>query len=316
MWYNTANVEQMYGQKDVSWLNEEKKGMLAAGGAYAIFGLSYLFSKMALNITTPEILLCLRFSVTVILLNLLVATGILKLNLRGKNLLPPILLGLLQPVAYFYLENYGLKFTTTSFTGMVAAINPVFTAILGAVCLREKPNGKQWLGILLSIGGVLLVSMQTASSGENTWLGCVCLVGAYFVGSFYSLLVRKLSKEFTPFELTYVMFTVGFVFFMGAAFAQYGGGAVSQMGAALSDGKFIVSILYLGGLSSVVAYMLANYSLAKLPVARSTIFSCMATVVSVLSGVIFMHDSFSLLSFIAFALILSGVWAVNRFADQ
>ena len=99
-------------------MNEEKKGMLAAGAAYGIFGLSYLFSKLGLNVTSPVILLCLRFTVTVILLNLLVAVKVFRLNLKGKNLTAPILLGLLQPVLYFYLENYGLKYTTTSFTGM------------------------------------------------------------------------------------------------------------------------------------------------------------------------------------------------------
>lgn len=297
-------------------MNEEKKAMLAAGTAYGIFGLSYLFSKMALNITTPEILLCLRFSVTFIVLNLLVITGVLKLNLKGKKVWMPVLLGLLQPVLYFYLENYGLSYTTTSFTGMVSAINPVFTAVLGALILREKPNAKQWLCIVLSIAGVLMVSLQTASSGANTVLGCVCLVAAYFTGSFYSLLVRKLSKDFSPFELTYIMFTVGFVFFFIATLCQFGGDAFHMMGDALSHGRFIVSILYLGGLSSVGAYMLVNYSLGKLPVARSTIFSCMGTIVSVLSGVIVMHDEFTLLSLGAFVLILAGVWGVNRFSGD
>ena len=100
-------------------MSEEKKGMLAAGVAYSIFGLSYLFSKMALNVTEPMILLCVRFSVTVVILNLLVVFRVLKLNLRGKKLLAPILLGVLQPVLYFVLENYGLKYTTTSFTGII-----------------------------------------------------------------------------------------------------------------------------------------------------------------------------------------------------
>ena len=35
------------------YMSSEKKGMIAASTAYVIFGLSYLFSKMALNITVP-----------------------------------------------------------------------------------------------------------------------------------------------------------------------------------------------------------------------------------------------------------------------
>ncbi|MBQ9950741.1 MAG: DMT family transporter [Clostridia bacterium] len=294
-------------------MSGEKKGMIASIAAYIIFGLSYLFSKMALNVAEPIILLCLRFTVTFVLLNLLVVTRVLKLNLKGKNLAGPILLGVLQPVLYFILENYGLKYTTTSFTGMISALGPIFTTILGALILREMPNKKQWACICVSIAGVLMVSLK-AGSGENTFLGCSCLIAAYFSGAFYSLLSRKLSGKFSAFELTYIMFTVGFVFFLGLAFFQNGSAALSQMADALRHSDFIIAVLYLGGLSSVGAYMLANYSLAKLPVARQSIFQNLSTVVSVLAGVIIMGDPFSAFSLIAFAMILVGVWGVNTFA--
>jgi len=296
-------------------MSGEKKGILAAITAYIIFGLSYLFSKMALAITDPIMLLFARFTLTFILLNLLVATRLLKLNLKGKKLAGPILLGILQPVLYFVLENYGIKYTTTSFTGMIAAISPVFTAIMGAIFLRERPNAKQWLGIIISIAGVMMVSVKS-TGGENTVLGCICLLAAYFLGSFYSLLVRRLTKEFTPFEVTYIMFTVGFVFFGGMAFVQNGAKTLPIMGHALAQPEYIISVLFLGGLSSVVAYLLANYSLSKLPVAQSTIFSSITTIVSVLAGVIVMGDKFTVINLISFILILVGVWAVNHFAER
>ncbi|MDO4740497.1 MAG: DMT family transporter [Eubacteriales bacterium] len=300
-------------------MNDERKAMIAAALAYGIFGLSFLFSKIALEITQPAVLLCLRFSLTVLLLNVMRFFAPFRISFQGKKrtlLWAPVLLGLIQPVLYFYLENYGLKYTTTSFTGMVAAISPIFTALAGVLVLRERPNGRQWLFMALSIAGVLMVSLQTVSSGENTLLGCVCLVGAYASGALYSLLVRRLTRVYTPFELTYVMFTVGFVFFLGHVLVEYRAGAFVVLGEALSHGQFIAAVLYLGGLSSVGAYMLVNYSLAKLTVARSTIFSCASTVMSVLAGVLIMHDSFSLLSLFAFVCILAGVWGVNRFATD
>ena len=293
-------------------MTNDQKGMLAAAGAYTIFGFSYLFSKMAMSVAEPMILLCARFSVTVIVLNLLVATRVLKLDLRGKRLWGPILLGLIQPVLYFILENYGLKYTTTSFTGMVSAVSPIFTAMLGALLLRERPNVRQWLGIVVSIAGVIMVSVGS-TGGENTVGGCLCLLGAYFLGSFYSLYVRRLSREFSAFELTYVMFTVGFISFAILAFAVYGGETPAMLGAALSHGQFVAAILYLGGVASCGAYMMANYSLSRLTVARSTIFGNFGTVVSVLSGVVIMKDPLTLTSGVAFVLILTGIWVVNRF---
>jgi drug/metabolite transporter (DMT)-like permease len=229
----------------------------------------------------------MRFTVTFLVLNVLVLTRVAKVNYRGKRIGRVILLGILQPALYFVLENYGIMYTTTSFTGLMSSVNPVFTAILGALLLKERPNMKQWVCIVLSIIGVMIVSVG-GTGGQNTVGGCLCLLAAYFVGSFYSLYVRKLTKTFTPFELTYVMFTVGFVFFAVLAFAQYGGETVGMLGYALGHGKFIASILYLGGVASCGAYMMANYSLSRLTVARSTIFGNFGTVVSVLAGVVIM----------------------------
>jgi len=296
-------------------MNVEKKAMLAAGAAYGIFGLSYLFSKMALDVTQPMILLFVRFCITLVVLNVLVLTGRAKLNLRGKKLWGPILVGVFQPVLYFVFENYGLKYTTTSFTGIISSVSPVFTAILGVIFLRERPNWKQWACILLSIGGVMLVSLGP-SGGENTSAGILCLLLAYLSGSIYSLLVRRFSRDFTTFELTYIMSIIGFLFFSISAFVQFGVQTPAMLMSALAAPKFIAAAVFLGALTSVGAFMLVNYSLAKLPVARSSIFNCMSTVVSVLAGVIVMNDSFSWLSAVSFVWILFGVWGVNTFAQK
>ena len=146
--------------------------------------------------------------------------------------------------------------------------------------------------------------------------GCLCLLTAYFVGAAYTILVRRIAGKFTAFEITYLMFTVGFVFFLIMAFVTHGAETVPMVTAALSSWKFLVSCLYLGCACSVGAYMLSNYALMHLPVTRATIFNCFATLVSVLSGVIIMRDPFTWVSALAFALILFGVWGVNRFAKK
>lgn len=291
-------------------MNDEKKGMLAAAAAYTIFGFSYLFSKLALGVTEPLILLVVRFSITFAGLNLLVLFRFTKLNLKGKNLIAPVFIGILQPVLYFVLENYGIKYTTTSFAGLLSASSPVFSAITGVIFLKERPRVYQWIGIMLSVMGVLSVSLA-GTGGHNTIGGCICLLLAYLSGAFYCLLIRKYSKQFTPFELTYVMFTVGFVFFSALAFITYRSDTVQMITSAVCDKNFIIAVLYLGIASSIIAYLLSNYSLSRLPLARSTIFTSFSTVVSVMSGVVIMHDEFTWLSVAAFILIITGITMVN-----
>lgn len=296
-------------------MNEQRKGMLAAFTAYAIFGLSFLFSKVALGLASPMVLLCVRFGVTVIALNLMVAFRVVKLDLKGKKLGGAIVLGLLQPVLYFIFENYGLSFTTTSFAGMMSSISPVITAVLGAVLLKERPTLKQWVCIGISVSGVMLMTLRPGG-GQNTLAGCLCLVGAYFAGSLYTLLSRRLSRQFKPFDLTYVMFIIGFVFFTGGAVAENGADTLRVIAGALRHPEFVGGILFLSLLSSVGAFLLINDSLARLPVARAAIFSNLTAVVSMLAGVLIMKDPFGWMTALASVLILAGVWGVNRFGAE
>ena len=291
-------------------MNDRRKGMIAATLAYVFFGLSYLFSKKALNIAEPAILLFARFTVAFVVLNAMVLTGAAKVRVRGRALLWPVFLGVMQPVLYFIFENYGLKYTTTSFTGLMSSISPALTAVLGAVVLKERPTKRQWAFIGVSIAGVLMISLRSGG-GQNTAMGCLCLFAAYFTGALCSMFVRKVSDRYTPFELTYVMFSVGFVFFAGMAFAQFRGEALPMLAEALGHTDFIVAALYLGAAASVGSYLLANYALAKLPVARYTVFANVSTVVSVLSGVIIMGDPFTWVTLLATVLILLGVWGAN-----
>ena len=289
--------------------------MAASALGYLLCGFSFLFSKKALLVSEPFILLTSRFALTFIILNILLVFGIIKIKIPKKAILPAVILGLVQPVLYFILENYGLKYTTTSFTGMLSAISPVFAAILGVAFLGERPTVKQWFFIFLSIIGVFLVRAG-GDGGENTFAGMLCLFGAYLCGAVYNLLARYLAADLSPFTITYVMFTIGFIFFTAVSFIMYGSDTVPMIVSAAKDSGFVVSVIYLGAVSSVIAYSLINYSMGVLPVARSTVFGNVSTIVSVLSGVIIMHDPLSPVSIIAFVLILIGIWGVNRFGHN
>ena len=61
-------------------------GILAALIPNIIFGFSFLFSKIALGVAHPLIILAVRFTLAFIVLNLLWLVGIVKLNFRGKNI--------------------------------------------------------------------------------------------------------------------------------------------------------------------------------------------------------------------------------------
>ena len=87
-----------------------------------LFWTKLLFSKIALDITTP-LNLRFRFLLAFLFLSLLVAFRIIKINYRGKSLKNLFILSLAQPVIYFIFETYGIKFSSTSHAGLMTAPN-------------------------------------------------------------------------------------------------------------------------------------------------------------------------------------------------
>ena len=105
--------------------------LLAALTAATIFGMSFMFSKMALTTAAPTVLLAFRFTVAVAAMSLVIALNALVGKVRGKPLFAfslkgkPVgkllLLGIVQPVAYFIFENYGILYTSAAVAGAPVA---------------------------------------------------------------------------------------------------------------------------------------------------------------------------------------------------
>ena len=183
----------------------------------------------------------------------------------------------------------------------VAAV--VLPVVLGALADRigKKP--------VLCIGGVALIYM----GGEThiSALGLVLLLMTVGCDAAYYTLSHKAAAKFTAFEVTYVMFTVGMVFFIPAALIQGTGHIAETFLPAIQSGSFWGAVIYLGLVSSVVAYFLLNFANAHLTVSEASLFSNVTTVVSVLAGVVLLKEPFGLWQIIGVVVICVCVYAAN-----
>ena len=86
-----------------------------------IWGTSYLFTRIAQQEAPPMVQMSLRFLLAFLLLNLMILFGWEKINLRGKNLKPLIILSCVEPI-YFFFESYGIYYSNSTFSGVTLAI--------------------------------------------------------------------------------------------------------------------------------------------------------------------------------------------------
>ncbi len=296
-------------------MTKTRLAMLAAFGGNFIFGLSFLFTKTALAVTTPSVLLALRFLLAFLVMNVLLLTGKVKISFKGKPIGWLLLMGICQPVLYFYFENYGLLYSNATFSSVMIALVPIASLIFGAVFMHERPTWLQALCSAVSVGGVIFMALRQSAQGAITALGVLLLVGAVVCAVGFNVISRRSAEKVTAFERTYMMFLVGTVVFGAVAVAEN----ISQplnLVTPLINSNFVISLVYLGVLSSVGAFLMINYANTWLPLSRATVFSNVITVVSVFAGVVLLKEAFDVYMLIASVLIVLGIAGVQYFIPK
>lgn len=289
-----------------------RKGILAGIVCNTIFGSSFLFSKIILSHTTPAVMLMIRFSIALLLMLLLIALRVIKVNYRGKRVLPLLALGIAQPVAYFFCESYGIKYTNSSFSGVMIALIPIVSAILSSIFLKEELKRSKLLWICLSVLGVIAVSVNGAAGGAIQVKGILFLIGAVLMASTYTVISGSLTDEFTSIERTVVMMALGCVCFTVYGIIEQGSNLGNALLAAVTTKEVILPALYLAVLSSGLAFFLQNYSISALSVQQATVFTNLSPIISVIAGVLILHEPFTLLHIVSIVVILVGIYMVNR----
>ncbi len=287
------------------------KLILAAIVSHGAWGFSFLASRKGLDAAPVFVLLSHRFGLSFLVMNLLLLMGVGKVDLRGKALWKPILLGLMEPVVYFFGEQYGILHSNTSFSGVMIAMIPIVSTLAAAPVLGEKPTVGQLLFSLLSIGGVVGIGLMNRNSGALDWIGVVALIVAVLSAGAYTLIGRGISRAYTPFERTYMMMGVGTAVFTPIALIQTRGSFTDYI-RPLGQSTYLAAILFLALVCSVACYFLSSYTITYMTVARETVFSNLTTAVSVFAGVIFLHEPFTWFGALCCLVIFVGIYGVQK----
>ena len=297
--------------------NKTTTGVLCALFANVIFGFSFLFSKTALSVSVPLVILAARFTVAFLFLNILLLLGVFKINFKSIFKSPTLwLMGLAQPFLYFIFELYGLSLVSSAVSGVIIALVPVAVMLYSNLVLKEKATPMQWVFTLISIIGVSAISISS-NNGEKTYtLGILLLLGAVICAAAFNLLSRKQSSDFSPFERTYVMFFIGFIGFNAAAVISLKQNYLPILMQSFCQSEFIISVIYLAIISSVLAFLLYNFATSNISAVMASSFSNIIPIVTVLAGLFILKEDLKILDICFCGLIILGVWGVNKFAAK
>lgn len=287
------------------------KALLAVIIGNSIFGFSFLFSKIALELTIPSVMLAVRFTVAFLALNIVILIGKITkkfdFSLRKKPLKYVLLLALFQPCIYFIAESYGIKYTSSAFAGTIIAVIPIAGILCDRFIMHTEVSKKQ---VICSIGSVIGVIITTlgAKDMRSSVIGLLLLLIAVCGGALFYVFSKKSSEYFNPLERTYMMFVAGCVTFVSYALIECRGNYAALIMPAVTNINFWGCILYLSVVSSVIAFMTLNFGSSHISVSEASIYANLTTVISIVAGVVFVNETFTVWQIIGAIIIIGSVY--------
>ncbi|MEY9969793.1 drug/metabolite transporter (DMT)-like permease [Lysinibacillus sp. RC46] len=288
-----------------------KNSALVAAVVFSIIiGFSFMFIKIALTYEGQLLILAQRFTFAFLGLLLLLAIRPINLRLNRKEVMLVLVISLIYPILFFSSQILGLNQTTVTEAGIIQAIAPAITVLLARLFLKEQIQRIQGIGISLSVAGVVFLQLMNNSGGyEFHLIGNLLIIFSILAMAIWQVMSRSATKTVAPIQITiYIMFS-GFLFFNAMYFIN--GGSVNEYVDSVKEIPYLLSILFLGVLSTLGTSLLSIYAVSKLPVIQVSVFNNVTTLITILSGVLFLSESFHYYHVIGAVVIILGVILVN-----
>ena len=273
---------------------------LATTTAVLLWSASYIATKYAYSCFSPLMAGLVRFFFATVLL--FAVRIITKETVRPckKDMARIAVSGLLGITLYFAAENIGVKLTSASNCSLLVASYPAITALFEFFIYRTKPTLRKVIGITLAFSGVVILTSQGGSSGNETFWGNLILIGAGVIWTFYNFITRTVTSKYSPVTLSYYQFLFGTIFFVPLVLIEHQ--PIQDL-----TGTGIVAMVYLFLGCSVGAFLLYNWGLRKLSAAASVSLMNLVPVFGIILSAIFLKETITMTQIIGGAIVILGV---------
>ncbi|AQP53332.1 hypothetical protein CBF34_04750 [Vagococcus penaei] len=285
------------------------KAYLALIGQISIVGLSFLFVKEGLRYTDPFTQLSHRFIIASIGMLVVSMATKQQSTVTVKKMKDLFLLGIFYPVLFFSLQTLSLQDISTLDAGIINALNPIILLVLAIFLLRERPSSQQKMVMVLSFVGILAINLS-GQQGNATFnlFGMVLMFLSVLSSGMYTITARKIAESYSTIEMTKFMLLFGAIVFTVIAFGQRLFGQVTTSYIEpLVIPNYLITILYLGLLSSLLTSALSNYALHHVKASVVALFSNLTPIIVILSGVLILKEPIKMYQVVGISLIIMPI---------
>jgi len=275
-------------------------------GALVIWSSSFVAIKIAYETFPPITLGAVRFVVATLILGALTLLPKNRVKLEKKDIGTVALSGLMGITLYAVLQNIAMQWTSASSATLIIASYPAITLLLESLIYKVKMNLFKIIGILIAIAGVVILSYVKADTRQQgELLGVLLLLVAGIAWAFYNFLTKKVVNRYPSISLLFYQTLFGTIFMAPLALFERGDWAPPTV---LSFSM----MLFLGLFCSVVAFLLYNNGLKKLPASSVTSMLNLVPIFGVFFSWVLLGEMVTLRKVIGGVIIIAGVMISAR----
>ncbi|MFH1426917.1 MAG: DMT family transporter [Patescibacteria group bacterium] len=290
------------------------KAHLAILISVVIWASTFAATKIVLVEIAPITLAFLRFLIASVIL--VIAVWLTKQSKQLKNAFKQdtpffLLLGLTGIALMFILENFAIKFTSTSEAAIIMNSDPILIAILAYFFISEKFNKYKVLGILLGFVGVLIVIFNKTDFASliktQSFLGNMLALTSSFAWAIYTIMIKKRVDKYGPTIVTTIASIFGAIFLLIAMFLFEG---LPNFGSYTMNSWLLV--LYLGVIVSGLSFFLWNYALKHFEASKVGMYWFLVPVIAVIIGILLFKEELTTQMIIGTLLIFTGIYLTEK----
>jgi drug/metabolite transporter (DMT)-like permease len=292
-------------------VSEGRRGLLpylALVGLALIWGVSFLFIKVAVQDMSPTALVLIRSASGCAALALIMRA--MGRPLFGdqwrRRIIPFALLGITGGLLPWVLIAWGEERISSGLASILNSTTPLWTAVLVYwIIPRDRPSALNYAGVLIGLAGVVILVVPDLAArgfGGNA-VGALAVVLASLSYAVNALYQRSKLRNVSVYEVSLGQLAGTVVFAI-----PFAAPALPSVHLALPS---MAAVVALGVGGSAIGLLLYFYIMNTLGPVQATGVTLLVPVTAVIWGVILLHEALTLPIAAGMVVILTGIVLTN-----
>ena len=281
---------------------------LTAVMVVVVWGMTFISTKVLIvHGLSPQEIFLFRFLLAYVAVCRISSHSFFARNLKDELCLAGG--GVLGGSLFFFLQNMALGLTQASNVSFIICTAPLLTAVLTVLSVRTEKVSRGFIyGSIVALLGVGLLIFNGSFILRISPLGDLLTLLASLSWAFYSLVIRSLTRKYSPAFITRKIFFYGIITILPTFLFL----PSLTKPAVLLDSEVWSNLLFLGVIASSACYLMWNIDLKQLGTKHASNNLYLNPLATTVGETIFLHEEVTPVAIGGIVLVLSGVYLATR----